>query len=305
MAQPLSDLVGRREVLKILGAGTVVARAAVAATPAPFAFSGIDHIILPAADSKKSLAFYARVFGNTILKDNHGSNHHVKLGPNYVTLVPAGQGRDPLAKGHFCLGIQNYQMANVKQALDQTGIQAREVAEAGLMVVDPDGIPIQLWAEGSWSQLSRTASPVSLAATGEPRIRPTQINHLLLAVPDPEKSAPFYERILGSPFTRSANPQRIWFRAGRDRVGLSPLADLTTQSKDQANGEHITSGLEIGLDHVGLVAPFDRDALTKELLEAGAKMLPRVLTGPDAAAIDFREVNGFRLQVTPPPQPKA
>jgi catechol 2,3-dioxygenase-like lactoylglutathione lyase family enzyme len=298
MAQNPSDLVGRRDVIKMLGVGTLAAAAVSAATEAPFRFSGLDHIILPTTDMAKSLTFYARIFGNTILKDNNGPNHHVKLGPNYLTLVPAGQ------KGHFGLGIQNYQMADVKRTLDQAGVQSHEVAGAGLMFMDLDGIPVQLWAENSWSQLSRTASPISIAAAGEPLVRPTQINHLLLAVADPEKSAVFYEKFLGSPFSRAAEPKRIWYRAGKDRVGLSPLAGAA-QSKDQVNGQHIASGLEVGLDHIGLVAPFDRAALTKELQAAGAKMLPQVLTGPDAAAIDFRDVNGFRLQITPPPQPKA
>jgi catechol 2,3-dioxygenase-like lactoylglutathione lyase family enzyme len=298
MAQKPFNLVGRRDALKMLGAGALSVATASGATEAPFRFSGIDHIILPAADLAKSLAFYTRVFGNTVLKDKKGAIHHVKLGPNYVTLVPLGE------KGHFGLGIQNFQAGEVKRSLEQAGIQVKETPGGGLRVVDIDGLPIQLWAENSWNQLSQSAAPVSITASGDPKIRPTQINHLLLAVPDPEKSAAFYEKLLGSPFTRSANPLRIWFRAGKDRVGVSPLA-APAQSKDQVNGEHIASGLEVGLDHIGLVAPFDRDSLTIELLAAGAKMLPRVLSGPDAAAIDFRDVNGFRLQVSPPPPPKA
>src|SRR5437764_619310 len=182
----------RREALAILGAG-LAAGSALAATEPSFKFIGIDHMILPAADMKRSLAFYGRIFGNSILKDSSGQNHHVKLGPNYVTLIPANS-----AKGHFCLGIQNFQVAEVKRSLDQAGIKSREVPGAGLAVTDPDGIPIELWIENSWALLSRSTSAVTGAAD-EPQIRPTQINHLLLAVAAPEKSAVFYAKIVGRP----------------------------------------------------------------------------------------------------------
>jgi len=299
MSHHTSVRLGRRDVLAMLGAGTLAARTAFSATDPAFRFSGLDHVTLGVADVKKSVAFYARVFGSTILKDNKSASHHVKLGPNYITLAP--RGKDVKSASYLGLGIQNFQTADAKRSLDQLGIPYREAAGNGLMIHDPDGLPLQLWAENSWTQLAGTASPVSATVSGEPFIRPTQINHLLLAVSDPEKSAVFYEKILGSPMSRAAEPQRIWFRGGRDRVGLSPISGLTNQD----SAEHLASGLNLGLDHVGLVATFDRTTLTKQLQEAGAKVLPQVASGPDAAALDFRDLDGFRLQITPPPKPRA
>jgi catechol 2,3-dioxygenase-like lactoylglutathione lyase family enzyme len=196
----------------------------------------------------------------------------------------------------------------VRQTLTAAGIEATEVDGEGLLIHDPDGVAVELWSSNSWSRLQQSASPISLPKR-EARVHPTQINHLLLAVADPEKSASFYEKILGSPFTRSENPKRIWFRAGRDRVGLSLLAGSSGEpAADRdgvVNGQHLAGGRYLGIDHFGLVAPFDRAALTKDLQQAGAVVLPQVAAGPDADAIDFRDLNGVRVQISPPPKPKA
>ena len=251
-------------------------------------------------DVGKSAAFYAQIFGDTVLKEKKGARHYVKAGPNYLVLTPSGQGpAEAKVQSYLCLGIQNFQMKEGQRSLEQAGISWHEAPGAGLLVIDPDGVPIQLADENSWSQLEKIASPVSMAA-GEPRIRPTQINHLLLAVPDPDKSAFFYEKLLGSPISRSPQPQRIWFAAGKDRVGLSALPANPAANKDEVNGQHIASSGKLGLDHFGLIAPFDRATLTRQLQEAGAKVLPQVTSGPDAAALDFRDPDGYRVQIAPP-----
>jgi catechol 2,3-dioxygenase-like lactoylglutathione lyase family enzyme len=287
----------RREVLTILGAGAgaLVARTAFAADQ-PFHFAGIDHVTIAVADVEKSVAFYARVFGNDVMKDKEGC-HYVKVGPAYVALSPRKKGHAVLGANQIAPGVQNFQLADVKNSLDQLGVPYREVKGQGVMVADSDGILTQLWAESSWSELSKIAQPVSRPANGAPLLHATALNHLLLAVTDPEKAAVFYAKILGPIAQRTpARPPlsgRIWFQAGPHRIGLAPL-----------NQGYNASGQKAGVDHFGVLAEFDRETLTKGLIEAGAKMLPQG-EGPEAAGVDFLDPSGVRLQVMPPPAPRA
>jgi catechol 2,3-dioxygenase-like lactoylglutathione lyase family enzyme len=285
----------RREVLTMFGAGALAARTIFAAGE-PFPFTGLDHVTLTVSDMDKSVNFYTRLFGNTVLKDKEGS-HYVKVGPAYVAMAPRKKGQDGAAGNQIGPGIRNFQLGEVKHSLDQAGLPYRSVKGQGVTVVDADGIVTQLWAENSWSDLEKMAHAVSRPVGGAALLNPNSINHLLLAVPDPEKSALFYAKILG-PIAQRTPPRpplsgRIWFQAGPHRVGLAPL-----------NQGYNTSGQKPGIDHFGVIAEFDRDTLTKALTEAGAKVLPQG-EGPEAAGVDFLDVNGVRMQVTPPPKRRA
>jgi catechol 2,3-dioxygenase-like lactoylglutathione lyase family enzyme len=296
----------RREALTLLGSAALGSTRLFAAAESPFKTTGIDHVTLAARDAQKSLDFYTRLFGNTVLKGKKNGRYYVQLGPVYMALDKPVAGQRENSGHYLCLGIENFDTAELKRTLNQLNIATTDANGDGLLIQDPDGIVIQFWGNNSWSLLSASAAPFSVAANGGPRIKPSSINHLLLAVSDPDKSATFYERFLGSPFTRSENPKRIWFRAGKDRVGLSPLSNSAPAPGARAvvNGEHLASGQYLGLDHFGLVAPFDRAALRNELRAAGATVLPQVTSGPDASAIDFLDPNGVRIQVSPPPQPR-
>ena len=298
-------VLSRREALAALGGLAGGARAAFASADPLFSFSGIDHITLEVQDVQESAAFYARLFGNNVLRDKKSSRHYIKVGPNYFALVPVGQGPKTKVQTYLGLGITDFQAADVKRSLSQAGVEAHESPGGGLLIVDPDGVPMQLWENDSWKLLSKFAAPVSISGSGEPKIQPMQINHLLLAVPDADKSAVFYAKVFGTPASHSENPKRIWFRAGTDRVGLSILATDLGSGKDQVNGQHLAGSGKLGIDHFGLIAPFDRVVLTRELQDAGAKVLPQVTSGPDAAAIDFRDPDGYRVQITPPARSRA
>jgi glyoxalase/bleomycin resistance protein/dioxygenase superfamily protein len=115
----------RREALATLGAGVLATRTALSAD-ALFRFGALDHLALAVDDTEKSVRFYTRVFGNTVLKEKTNPRHYVKLGPNYVAMAPAGQGQASQVINHFCPGVTNFDLAATKHALDQMGIQYRE-----------------------------------------------------------------------------------------------------------------------------------------------------------------------------------
>jgi catechol 2,3-dioxygenase-like lactoylglutathione lyase family enzyme len=278
----------RREVLATLTTGAVagaVAARNVFAAEAAFHCGGIDHLALTVDDLEKSVHFYARVFGSTVMKEKTNPRHYIKLGPNYVAMAPPGQGQAAPAINHFCPGIVNFDLAATKNTLDQMGIKYREAPPVGLFIPDPDGTLVQLWTENSWSRLGETAAPDAMRdappVKGEPLLRPTAIDHILVNVSDVPKSVAFYQKILGGVIRVGGAPERTWFSAGgKDRVGLG-LAE---------------PGHKLGIDHYCLTAEFDRPALTKGIEAAGGK----IIQGDVAAGFDFLDVNGIHVQILPP-----
>jgi catechol 2,3-dioxygenase-like lactoylglutathione lyase family enzyme len=272
----------RREAIATLAGSAFFAGGASAAGSgsAPFAYSGLEHLALAVPDTEKSVHFYTRVFGNTAMKEKTNPRHYVKAGANYVAMAPPGRGEASPAINHFCPGIVNFDLAATKRALDQMGIKYREATGVGLFVPDPDGTLVQLWTENSWARLSETAVPADLPSQGEPLLRPTGIDHILVNVSNVERSAAFYEKILGPVINPASRPRRTWFSAGGGtRVGLAL----------------IESGQKPGIDHFCFSAPFDRAPLTKAVEAAGAKMIK----GDVEAGIDFLDINGLHMQVLP------
>jgi catechol 2,3-dioxygenase-like lactoylglutathione lyase family enzyme len=270
----------RRQALRTLSAGALATRCALSAD-APFRFGALDHLALAVDDTEKSARFYARLFGNTALKEKASPRYYVRAGPNYIAMAPPAQGQASKAIDHFCPGIVNFDLAGTKRALDRMGVRYREAAGVGLFVPDPDGTLVQLWTDNSWSHLGETAAPAGIPSEGEPLLRPTGIDHILVNVSNVERSTAFYEKILGPVINPASRPRRTWFSGGgRGRIGLA------LSGPDQ----------KTGIDHYCLTAPFDRASLGKAVEAAGAK----IIQGDVAAGIDFLDVNGIHVQVIPP-----
>lgn len=267
----------RREALGMLGVGALAARKAVAADAPALRFTALDHVEFLVSDVEKSAAFYARVFGNTVLKNNKTTRRYVKLGPSYIAM-DKGQ---VIHVDHFCAGIPKFDVAGVHAYLEAKGIAYRDFPSGkDLAVADPDGIRLQLAADNGWALLlTGTASPETIPAGGEAIFRPTGIDHILLNVTDPEKSAAFYEKILGPVTQRNNN--RIWFQAGTGRIGL-----LKTPPGGKAGVNHYCIAVE----------KFDYDTAVKKLQQAGVKFdAPEI-----AGAPDLRDPDGYRVQVMGP-----
>jgi len=260
----------------MLGMGAFAVRKALAADSPALHFTALDHLEFLVSDVEKSAAFYARVFGNAVLKNNKTTRRYIKLGPSYIAM-DKGQ----VHVDHFCAGIPGFDVASVHSYLDGKGIAYRDFPSGkDLAVTDPDGTRLQLATDNGWAQLlTGTASPEAISIGAEAIFRPTGIDHILLNVTDPEKSATFYEKILGPVTQRNNN--RIWFQAGTGRIGLSQ-----TPAGEKAGVNHYCVAVE----------KFDYDAAVKKLQQAGVK-----LDMPEAAgAPDLRDPDGYRVQVMGP-----
>jgi catechol 2,3-dioxygenase-like lactoylglutathione lyase family enzyme len=269
----------RRQALGVLSAGALSLRNAAAEDPA-LRFTTLDHVEFLVSDVEKSAAFYSRVFGNTVLKNNRTTRRYIKLGASYIAM-DKGQGTQAVRVDHFCAGIRSFDIAKTHSYLGSKSIPYRDFPSGkDLAVTDPDGTRLQLAIDHGWAQLlGGTASPEAISIGGEPIFRPTGIDHILLNVTDPEKSAAFYEKILGPVTQRNNN--RIWFQAGTGRIGL-----LQTPAGEKAGVNHYCVSVE----------KFDYDAAVRKLQQVGVK-----LDAPEVAgAPDLRDPDGYRVQVMEP-----
>jgi catechol 2,3-dioxygenase-like lactoylglutathione lyase family enzyme len=269
--------IARRKAMGVLGAGAFAygfgSRRA-AAADSGLRFTGLDHVEFTVSDVEKSLALYIQIFGNTVMKNNQTTRRYLKLGSCYIALDKA----EAIRVDHYCAGIEGFNIAAVHAYLQQNGIAYRDFPSGkDLAVADPDGIRTQLAANDGWTQLTAgTASPESAPQPTGPIFRPTGLDHILLNVADPEKSAAFYEKIFGAVSQRNNN--RIWFQAGKSRIGL-----LQTPAGQRPGVNHYCVAVEA----------FDYDAAVKKLEQAGAK----VETPEAAGAPQFRDRDGFLIQV--------
>ena len=267
-------MLSRREAIGMIAA----ARVLTAAAPETLRFTKFDHVETNAPDAAKSAAFYARAFGGPIWKNNKTPRRYVKLGLCYLAIE---QGREPLGVDHFSAGIEGFQIADAHAYLEQRGIAYKDYPSGrDLNIKDPDGINIQLSADNTWKQMEgTTASAEATTIPGPAIVSPAGIEHILLNVSEPEKSALFYAKIFGPIIERRNN--RIWFHVGKSRLALLK----------------VPAGEKPGVNHFCVTAPsFDYDTVTRQLAGLGAHIeKPEV-----AGAPEFLDPDGLRVQIMLP-----
>ena len=266
-------MITRRDLLGLFGAGVFVVRQPVAQDQTP-AFSALDHIEFYVSSVEKSRDFYVRVFGNTLRSRNN--KRYLKLGTTYMAFEqPRTSGE--IKVDHTSLAIKGLEMQKLHAILEQRGIAYQDYPSGrDTAVVDADGIRLQLSPENGWSLLNpATFLAEEIAMTEEPIFRPLGMDHVVLNVTEPEKSAAFYQRFLGAP-TRKGN--RIWFQVGASRIGL----------------QQTPGGQKPGVYYFCLTAvAFNVDATARRLQQLGAKIEATEAAG----SIRFRDQDGYLIQL--------
>jgi catechol 2,3-dioxygenase-like lactoylglutathione lyase family enzyme len=198
--------------------------------------------------------------------------YYCRLGIGYVAF--GSNTTAPARMDHFCATVEDYRLEDMRAELKTQGINLAGAAGYN-SVTDPDGIRMQFMA-----------TPGGLLPTIIASTRVTQddaiceavgLDHIMLRVPDLERSASFYRKVFGKETDRERNPERMWFTAARSRLGL-----------EQAAGDmpHI--------DHFGIrVAALDRQAVTRKLGAIGVTMLPA--TGEKL--LRFRDADGIAVEL--------
>ncbi|HET9220276.1 MAG TPA: VOC family protein [Terriglobia bacterium] len=135
--------VSRRELIQSLTMLAATAGAA-AATPqeTPFKSTRIDHISIQVTDLQRSIGFYQKIFGLSILGEDK-PNEIVRMGTTRV-IVSLHHKPPTGIVDHFAIAIDGFDQNAVTQALKQQGLTADQNLDYGFYVRDPEGIPVQI-----------------------------------------------------------------------------------------------------------------------------------------------------------------
>ena len=102
----------------------------------------IDHVSIQVTDLPRSIAFYQKMFGMTILSEDK-PNEIVRLGVGKV-LVSLHHKSPTGLVDHFAIGVEKFNKESAARALQARGAKPEDNLDAGFHIVDPEGISVQI-----------------------------------------------------------------------------------------------------------------------------------------------------------------
>ena len=137
-------VLSRRELVQSLVAVTAAggAGSAAALQQTPFKSTRIDHISIQVTDLPRSIAFYQKVFGLSILSEDK-PNEIVRMGTTRI-IVSLHHKQPTGIMDHYAIAIDGFDKESVTESLKQQGLTAQENLDYGFYVRDPEGIPVQV-----------------------------------------------------------------------------------------------------------------------------------------------------------------
>ena len=137
----------RRELIRALAllSGTAAAGAATAAPAAAATLksASINHVSVLVTDMARSIDFYGRVFGLTLVNEDK-ANKIARLGAGGKILVSLRVEPPPGAIDHFAIGVDGFNREAVRADLKGFGLTPAENIQFGFHVKDPDGAVVQI-----------------------------------------------------------------------------------------------------------------------------------------------------------------
>ena len=133
----------RRQLVQGLA---VLAAGSEAASAAGFEGNSINHISLQVGNLQRSTDFYQKTFACKVNKRE--GNNQLMFGKNFLVLRQA----NPAAKvDHFAIGVDNFKKESVTADLKARGVTPidQQGGGFGFHVMDPDGYPVQISANGN------------------------------------------------------------------------------------------------------------------------------------------------------------
>jgi len=144
----ISDLVtrferGRLSRRELIQALAMVAAAGATASAAPLKAGSINHTSVLVSDMARSIDFYNRVFGLSVLNEDK-PNKISRLGIGGKVLVSLRVEPPPGLIDHFAIGVEDFNREAVTRDLKEMGLTPRENLEFGFHIKDPDGANVQI-----------------------------------------------------------------------------------------------------------------------------------------------------------------
>ena len=102
----------------------------------------IDHMSIQVSDLPRSIAFYQKMFGLTMVSEDK-PNEIVRLGVGKVIVSLHHKSPTGLVD-HFAIGVEGFNKDAVTRELKERGASPEDNLDAGFHIKDPEGISVQI-----------------------------------------------------------------------------------------------------------------------------------------------------------------
>ena len=131
------ELIGALALLAGSGAGAGLAEGATLKS------ASINHVSVLVTDMARSIDFYGRVFGLTLVNEDK-ANKIARLGAGGKILVSLRIEPPPGVIDHFAIGVEGFNREAVTADLKGFGLTPADNIQFGFHVKDPDGAVVQI-----------------------------------------------------------------------------------------------------------------------------------------------------------------
>ena len=131
----------RRELVSGLALLAAGGTAAAAQDEIEFKDANIDHVSIHVADLQRSIEFYQKMFGFSVV--SRADPEIVRLGNGRI-LVSINRGSPARTIDHFAIGIPRFNADTGARYFAQRGATPLQGDYAGFHIKDPDGINVQI-----------------------------------------------------------------------------------------------------------------------------------------------------------------
>ena len=148
MEPVISDLVTRFERgtltrRELIGALALLAGTGATTSAATLKGASINHVSVLVTDMARSIDFYGRVFGLTLVNEDK-ANKIARLGAGGKILVSLRIEPPPGVIDHFAIGVEGFNRDAVTADLKGFGLTPADNIQFGFHVKDPDGAVVQI-----------------------------------------------------------------------------------------------------------------------------------------------------------------
>jgi glyoxylase I family protein len=110
-----------------------------------FKTATIDHVSIQVADLQRSVEFYQKMFGFTVVSEDKPLGI-IRLG-NGRTLVSFNRQSPAGIVDHFAIGVPRFTKESAARYVTERGARVEDDPYAGLHVKDPDGVNVQIFSQ--------------------------------------------------------------------------------------------------------------------------------------------------------------